>query len=70
MNVTLQTDEILDLELRDGSWTCTVGGISYMASSKEQLLEMVRDVHPITDHSLTEQRHHNFVFHPNKYPLK
>jgi hypothetical protein len=69
MSITLQTDLSLEPEFHDGSWKCVVSGISYMAATKEQLLEMVRNVHPITDHTMTEQRHHDIVFEPRKYPL-
>jgi hypothetical protein len=69
MPITLQTDELLNPEFHDGFWKCAIGGISYMAPTREQLLKMVQTIYPITDHTLMEQWHRDLVFEPGKYSI-
>jgi hypothetical protein len=51
-------------------FTATIDGISYMAETRERLLAMVGQIHPLVDHmEQSDTRFRNLVFYPEQYPL-
>jgi len=67
---TLQQGDTLNVFFFDNLWKCLVFGVMYQASTKAQLLQMIQNVYPITDHTNINQYYYDIVFNPQAYPLK
>jgi len=65
---TFETFEILPDSY--GVWETTIEGIKYIGGSEKQVLEMVRRIYPTVEPDKTDTKHHQYVFHPRKFPLK